>query len=270
MKLAAIYNVFDGLELLEKSIKSIREQVDLVIVVYQNVSNFNLKSDIDIEKYLEQINEIDITYRYETNLTYPPYKNELIKRTTGCKIALENNCTHFLHVDCDELYDITQFKNAKNLLIQTDSDSSACEIVDYYKYENLQVVPQNNSYVPFIHKLQKGITRFGNSVSYPILVDSTRKCEPVEKFVLFKKQQLVMHHLSWIRKDIKTKLLNSTARHSYNSFLDLIVEEFNNFQKNDKLVKLETGLLVPLSLMQKYKIGYRFIDMQTNIRAEDE
>lgn len=266
MKLAAVYNVFDGLELLEKSINSIRKEVDLIIIVYQTISNFNIKSDIDVESILKEIKTIDILHKYDTNFNYPPYKNELIKRTTGCKIALENNCTHFLHVDCDELYDTQQFKNAKNIIIENDFDSSVCEIVDYYKYDDLQVVSQFSSYVPFIHKLQKGITKFGNSIEYPVVVDATRKCNPVDKFILFKKQDLIMHHLSWIRKDIKIKLLNSTARHSYNSFLDLIVEEFNNFQKNDKLVKLETGLLVPLSLMQKYKIGYQYINMHTNVK----
>ena len=266
MKLAAIYNVFDGLELLEKSINSIRNEVDLIVVVYQEISNFNIKSNINIEKFLQNIKTIDIIYKYDTDLQLPPHRNELLKRSTGCKIALEKKCTHFLHVDCDELYKEESFKAAKNIICLNDYDSTACEIIDYYKFEDLQVVNKQPSYVPFIHKLQKGITKFGENLNYPLLVDSTRKCNPTEKFFLFEKNDLVMHHLSWIRDDIKIKLLNSTARHSYNHFLDLIVQEFNDFKKGDKLVKLETGLLVPNSLIAR-NINFRFINVETNIEV---
>ncbi len=39
MKLGVSYNLFDGEELLEKSILSIRENVDYISVVFQMVSN---------------------------------------------------------------------------------------------------------------------------------------------------------------------------------------------------------------------------------------
>ena len=39
MKLAAIYNVWDGVELLRGSMESVKDGVDLFIIVYQNVSN---------------------------------------------------------------------------------------------------------------------------------------------------------------------------------------------------------------------------------------
>ncbi len=40
MKLGISYNIFDGEELLENSIRSIRENVDYISVVYQEISNF--------------------------------------------------------------------------------------------------------------------------------------------------------------------------------------------------------------------------------------
>ena len=39
MKLGIAYNLFDGEELLVDSIKSIRNSVDYIIVIYQQVSN---------------------------------------------------------------------------------------------------------------------------------------------------------------------------------------------------------------------------------------
>jgi len=39
MKLAAIYNVWDGVELLHGSIECIKDHVNQIIIVWQNVSN---------------------------------------------------------------------------------------------------------------------------------------------------------------------------------------------------------------------------------------
>ena len=45
MKLGVSYNLFDGEELLTDSIKSIRDSVDIVSVVYQTESNFGQKAN---------------------------------------------------------------------------------------------------------------------------------------------------------------------------------------------------------------------------------
>ena len=53
MKLGACYNVFDGEELLEASIISIRDNVDFVVVVYQTISNFGYSCDKGLLPLLE-------------------------------------------------------------------------------------------------------------------------------------------------------------------------------------------------------------------------
>ena len=40
MKVGISYNLFDGEELLEASIKSVRDNVDYISIVYQTESNF--------------------------------------------------------------------------------------------------------------------------------------------------------------------------------------------------------------------------------------
>ena len=126
MKLAAVYNVFDSEELLEESISSIREQVDLIIVIFQQVSNFGIQHKINLKNFLSNLKTIDILHEYQTDLSKPCYHNELYKRITGAKIALENNCTHFLHMDCDENYDTNLFKKAKSIIENEEIDSSCC------------------------------------------------------------------------------------------------------------------------------------------------
>ena len=264
MKLAAIYNVFDGEENLQNSINSIRDNVDLIIVIYQKISNFGIKHKKNIEEILKKIQFINIIQEYDTNFYKLPWENEINKRVMGCKIALENKCTHFLYMDCDENYDFQNFKEAKKQIENNVYDSSACEIVDYYKFKNL-IIEDSISYVPFIHELKKGITRFSLNLGYPVLVDNTRKCGPTENFKLFKKEEIVMNHYSWIRDDIEQKLINWTGRHSFLNFINLILEEYNNFKITDKLVRLETGLLVPESLTKKIILPYNFKPVNTRI-----
>lgn len=265
MKLAAVYNVFDSEELLEESILSIREQVDLVIVVFQQVSNFGLQHKIDLKKFLKNIKSIDICHEYEVDLSKPCYIHELQKRVIGAKIALDNGCTHFLHMDCDENYDSESFKKCKKIIEDEQIDSSCCEIIDYYKFRNLKIVSNEPLYVPFIHKLQKGITKFGLEMKYPLIVDKTRKTLPVDNFKLFKTDEVVMHHYTWIRKDPLSKLMNSTARHSYDFFIKDIVEEFEKFSINDGICRLATNILVPESVTKRVMIPYGFKKVQTEI-----
>ena len=55
MKLGVSYNIFDGEELLENSIKSIRENVDYISVVYQEVSNFGNPCDENLIPLLNDL-----------------------------------------------------------------------------------------------------------------------------------------------------------------------------------------------------------------------
>jgi CRP-like cAMP-binding protein len=55
MKLGISYNLFDGEELLEGSIKQIRQHVDYVSVVYQTISNFGNTCSPELIRLLEKL-----------------------------------------------------------------------------------------------------------------------------------------------------------------------------------------------------------------------
>ena len=55
MKVGVSYNLFDGEELLEDSIKSIRNNVDYISVVYQTVSNFGNPCSPNLMPVLEEL-----------------------------------------------------------------------------------------------------------------------------------------------------------------------------------------------------------------------
>lgn len=203
MKLAAIYNVWDGTELLEGSVNCIKDHVDEIIFVYQDHSNFG-----EYYNPWDDFNPSSIPkrtmYLYQPCLTINGTRNETEKRNIGLQIAKEKGCTHFLHLDCDEYY--LNFGEAKEFYINADHRGSVCSLYTYFKKPTLRFKELDNYFVPFIHVLDKHTT--AGAWDYPFRVDPTRRINEKEVIHL----PVVMHHFSWVRKDINRKVRNSSAR----------------------------------------------------------
>jgi hypothetical protein len=202
MRLAAIYNVWDGDELLEGSIKQIYDYVDLIIIVWQDVSNYGEHYAPKFSEFLSKSEKTIFHYYYPKRKN--GYENEIQKRQIGLEIAKQQNCTHFLHLDCDEYYE--DFKEAKEEYIKRGTKGSVCGIYTYFKNPTYRLETPDGYYVPFIHELKPG-TQVGVR-KYPFYVDPTRKIN--EKDVI--KLEIYMHHFSWVRKDIQRKARNSSAK----------------------------------------------------------
>lgn len=203
MKLAAIYNVWDGVELLKGSMNCIKNDVDIFIIVYQEVSNFG--------EYYNPLLAMDLNGFNFVLVKYVPQNiagqiNETAKRNKGLQAARKYNCTHFINIDCDEYY--KDFAIAKQQYIKSGCSGSVCKIYTYFKLPTLRFETEDGYFVPFIHEL------FENTVAgqciYPYYVDRTRKinCQNVVLLDIF------MHHFSWVRKNIEQKCRNSSAKNN--------------------------------------------------------
>lgn len=225
-KLAAIYNVWDGDELLQGSIDQIRPHVDLVIVVWQEVSNLG-------EKHLPNLDlsGVDIFWQYEPN-SRPPQANECEKRNSGLHIARREGATHFISMDCDEYYIPQEFAEAKKQVIEGNYDASACQLYTYYKHPTDRLNPPETYYVPFIHKIYPE-TRMG-LFNYPVFADPTRRVNTAKKFL---KLGFLMHHFSFVRKDIGRKFRNSSSRQAYQDW-QKHVQTFENYESTGQKVHL--------------------------------
>lgn len=206
MRLAAIYNVWDGDELLLGSIQQIYDHVDVIIIVYQLYSNFG-------ERY-NPITGVDARWFEHYKLRMQEYipiqgiggaSNERAKRNLGIKMAQELECTHFFHIDVDEYYE--DFKTAKQLYLDSGRNGSACKLYTYFKDPTLRFENPDNYYVPFIHKLTPETTS-GMVREYPFYVDPTRRINETDVVEL----PIFMHHFSWVRRDIMRKVRNSSAK----------------------------------------------------------
>ncbi len=231
MKLGISYNVFDGEELLEGSIKQIRSEVDYISVVYQTTSNFGQKCNDGLVPLLDRLKSeglIDILHEYIPTLNTHPHHNEILKRNIGLELSKNGGCTHHMSMDCDEYYSIDQFKFLKQEIINNDFDSSYCQMKTYYKSWEYQIFPPEEYFVSLIYKIKPN-EYFGHGKNCPVTTDPTRQISS-GKYRIFKREEIEMHHGSYIRNDIRKKFENSSASGNFRNDIEKLVQEYNTWE----------------------------------------
>ena len=241
-QLAAIYNAFDGIELLRGSMSTVK--ADHFIIVWQDVSNFGERYNPlpEIEEAIKDFSNVhliqynpEVTKGYKTGMV-----NEARKRNLGIQKAIKLNCTHFLILDVDEYH--PEFELAKQAYLYSGKEGSVLPMWTYFKSPTLRLERPETYYVPFIHKLTKD-SRVGNYIEYPYRVDHTRAVNTKSVSLL----DHYMHHYSWVRRDITLKARNSSARH-----LAQHLEDYHNAKAGmylgcyaQKLIEVPNDLSIP-------------------------
>jgi hypothetical protein len=231
MKLGISYNVFDAVELLEGSIKCIRDYVDFISVVWQDISNFGNPPSVNTELILNDLKSkglIDEIYKYKPQINVGGHTNELNKRNIGLYLSEGANCTHHMSMDTDEYYLTEEFKRMKEDVDTQNYDSSACQMLSYYKSTEYILDPPEDYYVPLIYKIRKH-TIFSFGVPFPVLVDPTRSMV-AGRCVTYTRDMIQMHHLTGVRDNYREKLVNSSASINFKDQIDNLVTYFNQWQ----------------------------------------
>ena len=238
MKLSASYSVFDGEELLEKSISSIRDSVNFISVVYQTKSNFGNSCSSDLEDLLYDLRDkglVQELVKYRPKLNLKPHSNELIKRNIGLNLAKQKSCTHHMSLDCDEFYIHEEFEKAKQIVLDEDIDCVICGIESYYKKPKIMIDPPDPTLVAVIYKIDSySEFKLHQDVGHD-KVDPTRRIKSM-KVKKFGRDELLMHHMSYIRKDIRSKAENSSARCNFENEIDNFVNFFNNYKEGKAMI----------------------------------
>lgn len=230
MKIGVSYNLFDGEELLESSIKSIRNNVDYISVVYQTTSNFGNPCDEGLVPLLEELKLkglVDELFEYRPRVNKGGHFNEITKRNIGLYLSQGVDCTHHMAMDSDEFYTDEQFKFMKDTMVEGDFDSSACQMTTYYKDSKYRLDPKEDYYVSLPFKIRNGV-EYVMGGPFPVLVDPTRRMDAGECKV-FTRDEIEMHHMSYIRKNIRKKLQNSSASPNFRN-INKIVDYFNKWE----------------------------------------
>jgi hypothetical protein len=217
MKLGVAYMFFNGEEHLYHSVKSIRNQVDYIVVIFQCASNFGKLATteaISIVSKLKKEKLIDNLLIYKPDFSKDGYENNLLAREHGLQDCLNHQCTHFLPMDSDEYYKEEELKFAKDKIEQHNFDATACPIYCYYKVPTLRLKEvEQGYYVPLIYKINKD-SKFIQGGEFPVYVDPIRIMN-FNSFYLFNKDEIAMHHMSFVRKNWKSKVENHCTYQYY-------------------------------------------------------
>jgi len=207
MRLVACINFWDGGELLPYAIRQWHKLGVDVIVVYSNSSNYRtITNNTDFLKSPEY-KDCHI-FRCEPKEFQQPADNERMKRNFGLQKARELGYTHFITADSDELYE--------SVNVDPDVAGTVVGCQTYFKSPRL-TIGLDRTLVPFVHKITPTIVHAWNR-AYPYAFDPGIRIDPTRQLnilsgVVFN-PNIVMHHMSWIRKDYRSKIENSTARNN--------------------------------------------------------
>lgn len=214
-KLGISYSVWDGEELLEQSIKQVRGTADYINVVWQKLSWYGKPCNPGLEKLLCKLKDkglIDELIFFEPDLSLNPACNEINKRNIGLGAARRAGCTHFMTMDTDEFYDSKQFSNAFADVINRNLTHTACNIVSYVT-PTIRHRDYDTYFAPFIYKIDNGekLTFDAFRGSIPCVIDTTRKIKLHKNSRFCFLGKIVMHHMTYVRKNIHAKIENSTT-----------------------------------------------------------
>lgn len=247
MKLAAGYIVFDGLETLEASIKSIRKSVDIVIVSYQtkswrgNAASPKLIPTLQELKAKGLIDEIMEFTRFQSSSLVTPDEviraktYECLKRQSVLAKALSMGATHYLSMDADEFYVKEQFDWAKKEIIKDSLQATAVKYINYLTPELHQ--GYSRFQVPFIYEIGPRSMHHLRQLIFGD-IDPTRGLidDNYSRSRIFERDKITMHHMELVRENVLAKYENANRYFRNRKDLPTLVEDINQAKLTDNLV----------------------------------
>lgn len=239
MKLALLYTVWTGddMEMLKKSIEYHRNSVSRIYICWQNVSNKGeICSNLELINMLKSVKEYIIPIMYHPNLDLNTKENERIKHNLVIQHAKSDKYTHFILSACDHFYEPKHIEFARQWHENNPQvDLSITKMVTYYKNDNWCLYPLESYGMPFIHKL-KPETEISRTAVYPIVVDPSVKVNTSENIHVFDENEVLLHHYSMIRKDIKKKFRNAASSIRWTpEMVETFISEYENAKLGDSI-----------------------------------
>ena len=240
-KLALTINAFDASELLESLITEIRDQVDHVAAIWQAQSYWKNpmdEKDMDEIQRLHKLGLIDELIEFKPNFMKYSREQECEKRNMGIELMRKKGMSHILNIDADEFYDADQFEYAINKIEKMGYGITYWSYVNYYRDFSHYLVYPFRPLVPGIHSTFFKYTYQGPA---PGTTDPTRRINNPAKLgeYIFKDEEIRMGHAAWIRRDIRKKLENWSAKnHFKKELIDEAVERWENWKEGENAVML--------------------------------
>ena len=218
-RIGASYSVWDGEELLEASIKSIRNNVSYINVVWQRLSwhgNACNEGLLDLLNDLLNKGLIDELIEWEPDLSgkISHNQNELNKRNVGLDYVKKSKCAYFLKMDTDEFYEHTEFKKAINFVFEHEITHSFINQILYYGIPTYRKIEMADFHMPFLYKINThSRLTIPSTDIFPVRIDPSHHMEllPSSKLYIFSAGEFQMHHMAGVRKNFHRKIFNSSV-----------------------------------------------------------
>jgi hypothetical protein len=217
MKLAAIINSWDDYDLLVPCVENIRPLVEMVIVVISYKSNYGENRtgpDGSIHEFKPGVPVF--FHQINPDLNKRPEENERNKRNFGLSIAKGLGATHFLNMDTDEYYEAEPFLKEKQRMANPNLNGLVCASQVYFK-DPMLTIGLDTTLVTFIQKITPEVKFEWNPKMPFAFVDKKIRIDPTRQVNVNKGiewSNIIMHHYSYVRKDLEKKIRNSTARYN--------------------------------------------------------
>ena len=261
MRLGVAYMLFDGEELLEYSIRSIKKNVDFICVVWQKISYHGEPCDPELEPLLNKLVQeglIDQLYLYESekDVIRSGGETSSIKRNIGLELCRENGCTHHISMDTDEFYTDSQFKFMKEEMLRGGYGTGYCRHLQYYKDSIYQLKYPEREYVTTIEKITPN-TKYVYRIPCVVAVSPERKTNNVVEnglpYRIFSRKECEMHHLSFVRKDIGMKLRNGSLDKMFPN-IDAVIEHYKNWKYPQKCMWVGAQTFEVVEVPRRFEI----------------
>lgn len=239
--LAFNINAFDASELLEQLITEIRDQITVVNAIWQKRSywgNPMSKEDMNELNRLKEMGLIDNLIEFKPNFSKYAREQECEKRNMGIDMLKAEGITHVISSDADEFYDANQFRTAKEMINKNGWPITYCSYVNYYKDFSHYLVYPFRPFVPFIHSTHFKYTYNGPA---PGPTDPTRRINNPSNLgtYLFPDEVIRMGHAAWIRRDIRKKLVNWSAKnHFKKELIEKAVKRWETWEEGQDAIML--------------------------------
>lgn len=211
------YSVFDGEELLEKSVESIRSQVDYINVVWQDVSWKGAAGNKEVPILLERLKsegKIDEIIKFTPDISIKAARNEERKRNIGLEAAKKFGCDYFMTMDCDEFYLEDEVREAKQFILKHGVTHSFCGFVNYGPLPTERFIDPSSYAVQFFSKINGksylGVEK-GRNKNRIAEVDQTRELSDFAGAKYYFLTHIHMHHMTLVRKDLYKKFMNTSC-----------------------------------------------------------
>ena len=238
---------FDDVTHLKNICSEIRDLVDIILVCLQEKSYFGNPIEKKVVEHIESLKDDgfidDIMWFKGINygesieaprLTETDKRNAILER-----LEVYHKCSHSFITDSDEFYSHDEFVDAKDIINSHNAVSSYCQYINYYRdYQHLLVWPYN-AYVPFITESSYRFDFKKGNFDKPS--DPTRRyvLNKGDQYIILPFNKIKMHHLSWIRTNIETKIDNWSSKRYFQNvegLRDRIIERYKNYQNGQNAI----------------------------------